>query len=163
MCSLQQRYLLCLLIFFTVFCVKTEQFTISPKQELNSDKSMVSFVPHTNFTRNTTKLHNFQQSKSTQNPLQLTNSEARGSTYSYYYISRRVWYIPLWFLIYFCFYIMGLIIRSIILHKVCCTSFLAKQRFYTQIHSRSEQLQRNSQADNSCIHQTRLTRRWSTI
>lgn len=124
MYSTQQRYLFCLLIFFTVFCMKTEQFTISPKQELNSDKSMVSFMPYTrssfNFTRNTTKLHNFQQSKSTQNPLaKLTNSEARGSTYSYYYISRRIWYIPLWFLIYFCFYIMGLIIRSIILHKVC--------------------------------------------
>lgn len=122
MCSTQQRYLFCLLIFFMGFCSKTEQFTISPKQELNSDKSMVSFVSHTNsssnFTRNATKLDNFQQHNPTQNSLQLTNSEARGATYSYYYISRRVWYIPLWFLIYFCFYIMGLIIRSIILHKV---------------------------------------------
>lgn len=109
------RFCLLVLLATTVFIMGTEQFTISPKQELNSDKSMVSFVVSKNLkTRNTTKLHNFQHS----NSLQLTKSEARGSTYSYYYISRRVWYIPLWFLIYFCLYILGLIIRSIILHKV---------------------------------------------
>ena len=50
--------------------------------------------------------------------LKESSRDVRGSTYSYYYISRRVWYIPLWFLIYFCCYILGLIIRSIILHKV---------------------------------------------
>lgn len=118
----QQRHFFCLLlIFFMGFCTKTQQFTISPKQELKSDKSMVSFVPHTNSTGSNldTKFHNFQQFN-TITAIQSVNSEARGSTYSYYYISRRVWYIPLWFLIYFCFYILGLIIRSIILHKVKC-------------------------------------------
>lgn len=148
MCVSQQRYLFCLLIFLTIFSMETGQFTISPKQELSNYKSMVSFVPHTlsssDFPRNATKLHKFQQLNTTQNPLQLTNSEARGSTYSYYYISRRVWYIPLWFLIYFCFYIMGLIIRSIILHRVCIHNHYKSTRilnFCIVLFSRSRQIQ----------------------
>uniref|UniRef100_A0A336MHL7 CSON001845 protein n=1 Tax=Culicoides sonorensis TaxID=179676 RepID=A0A336MHL7_CULSO len=87
---------------------------------------MVTFIPH-NTTQNLnsndddSKLQNFRQlNTSTKDSLTTVNnnSEARGATYSYYYISRRVWYIPLWFLFYFCFYILGLIIRSIILHRI---------------------------------------------
>lgn len=64
------------------------------------------------------RLENADQTGLNSKELVTTSNDARGSTYSYYYISRRVWYIPLWFLVYFCVYILALIIRSMILHKV---------------------------------------------
>ncbi|XP_039450109.1 uncharacterized protein LOC120429037 [Culex pipiens pallens] len=43
---------------------------------------------------------------------------ARVKNYSYYYISRTLWYVPLYFTLYFCFYVLVLILRSIARHKV---------------------------------------------
>jgi hypothetical protein len=45
-------------------------------------------------------------------------NEPRAKTYSYYYLGRKVWYIPLFFTLYFCIYVAALIIRSIGRHKV---------------------------------------------
>ncbi|XP_058056420.1 uncharacterized protein LOC131207806 [Anopheles bellator] len=42
----------------------------------------------------------------------------RLKNYSYYYISRTLWYVPLYFTLYFCFYVTALILRSIARHKV---------------------------------------------
>lgn len=38
--------------------------------------------------------------------------------YSYYYLGRKLWYIPLYFSLYFIVYIFALIVKSIIRHKV---------------------------------------------
>ncbi|XP_062551833.1 uncharacterized protein LOC134217084 isoform X2 [Armigeres subalbatus] len=43
---------------------------------------------------------------------------ARVKNYSYYYLSRTLWYVPLYFTVYFTFYILILILRSIARHKV---------------------------------------------
>ncbi|XP_055632395.1 uncharacterized protein LOC129772890 [Toxorhynchites rutilus septentrionalis] len=43
---------------------------------------------------------------------------ARVKNYSYYYISRTLWYVPLYFTLYFTFYVLILILRSIARHKV---------------------------------------------
>ncbi|XP_035794798.1 basic salivary proline-rich protein 2-like isoform X3 [Anopheles albimanus] len=42
----------------------------------------------------------------------------RLKNYSYYYLSRTLWYVPLYFTLYFTFYVAILIIRSIARHKV---------------------------------------------
>lgn len=39
-------------------------------------------------------------------------TEARGSTYSYYYISRIIYYIPLYYLFYFAIYCASVVIRT---------------------------------------------------
>lgn len=40
------------------------------------------------------------------------------TNYSYYYLGRKLWYIPLYFSIYFMLYVTALIIKSIARHKV---------------------------------------------
>ncbi|XP_050095574.1 uncharacterized protein LOC126577742 [Anopheles aquasalis] len=42
----------------------------------------------------------------------------RLKNYSYYYLSRTLWYVPLYFTLYFTFYVAILVIRSIARHKV---------------------------------------------
>ncbi|KAL7049166.1 hypothetical protein ACKWTF_003619 [Chironomus riparius] len=44
--------------------------------------------------------------------------EPRVKKYSYYYLGRKLWYIPLYFTFWFCLYVAALIIRSIGRHKV---------------------------------------------
>ncbi|XP_059616273.1 uncharacterized protein LOC132261461 [Phlebotomus argentipes] len=44
--------------------------------------------------------------------------EPRVKKYSYYYLGRKLWYIPLYFTVWFTFYVAALIIRSIARHKV---------------------------------------------
>lgn len=44
--------------------------------------------------------------------------EPRVKKYSYYYLGRKLWYIPLYFTLWFCLYVVALIIRSIGRHKV---------------------------------------------
>lgn len=45
-------------------------------------------------------------------------AEPRVKTYSYYYLGRKLWYVPLFFTLWFCFYVSALIIKSIARHKV---------------------------------------------
>lgn len=44
--------------------------------------------------------------------------EPRVKTYSYYYLGRKLWYVPLFFTLWFTFYVAALIIKSIARHKV---------------------------------------------
>lgn len=44
--------------------------------------------------------------------------EPRVKKYSYYYLGRKLWYVPLYFTLWFCLYVAALIIRSIGRHKV---------------------------------------------
>lgn len=44
--------------------------------------------------------------------------EPRVKKYSYYYLGRKLWYVPLYFTLWFCLYVTALIIRSIGRHKV---------------------------------------------
>ncbi|KAG5666265.1 hypothetical protein PVAND_014299 [Polypedilum vanderplanki] len=45
------------------------------------------------------------------------NSEARETKWSYYYMGLWTWHLPLWFLLYFVFYLVFCTIRSIYKHK----------------------------------------------
>ncbi|CAD1470058.1 unnamed protein product, partial [Heterotrigona itama] len=45
--------------------------------------------------------------------------------YSYYYIGRKLWYIPLYFSIYFIIYIAALVLKSIARHKITFPAHLA--------------------------------------
>lgn len=57
------------------------------------------------------------------------NSESpRQAPYSYYYIGRKLWYVPLYFSLYFIFYVGALIIRAIARHKVTFPSRLPTAR-----------------------------------
>ncbi|CAH2008574.1 unnamed protein product [Acanthoscelides obtectus] len=38
--------------------------------------------------------------------------------YSYYYLGRKLWYVPLYFSIYFMFYVTALILKAITRHKI---------------------------------------------
>jgi hypothetical protein len=50
--------------------------------------------------------------------LQQEKNEPRAKTYSYFYLARKVWYVPLLFTLYFLVYIAALIIRATGRHKV---------------------------------------------
>lgn len=45
-------------------------------------------------------------------------TQTRGLIHSFYYISRIIFYVPLYYQLYFCFYFLYLIYRSLYLHKV---------------------------------------------
>lgn len=45
--------------------------------------------------------------------------------YSYYYIGKKLWYIPLYFSIYFIIYIAALVLKSIARHKITFPAHLA--------------------------------------
>ncbi|CAD6999924.1 unnamed protein product [Ceratitis capitata] len=44
--------------------------------------------------------------------------EPRVKKYSYFYIGRKLWYVPLYFTVWFSFYVLWLILKSIARHKV---------------------------------------------
>jgi hypothetical protein len=54
-------------------------------------------------------------------------SEKRQQPYSYYYIGRKLWYIPLYFSLYFVIYVAALIIRAITRHKITFPDRLPQQ------------------------------------
>ena len=49
------------------------------------------------------------------------DTKARDTKYSYFYIGRWTWHIPLWFLLWFTAYIFGNVVRSIYGHAVSKT------------------------------------------
>ncbi|CAB3359917.1 Hypothetical predicted protein [Cloeon dipterum] len=55
-------------------------------------------------------------------------AEKRQQPYSYYYIGRKLWYIPLYFSLYFVIYVAALIIRAISRHKVTFPDRLPQAR-----------------------------------
>ncbi|KAK9889386.1 hypothetical protein WA026_004660 [Henosepilachna vigintioctopunctata] len=64
--------------------------------------------------------------------------------YSYYYIGRKLWYIPLYFSVYFIIYVTFLILKSIARHKI-----QFKHDFVDHHHARaSRQLTDNERIDN---------------
>jgi hypothetical protein len=55
--------------------------------------------------------------------------------YSYYFIGKKLWYIPLYFSIYFVIYIAALVLKSIARHKINFPAHLAET---VAQHKRSE-------------------------
>jgi hypothetical protein len=56
--------------------------------------------------------------------------------YSYYFIGKKLWYIPLYFSIYFIIYIAALVLKSIARHKINFPAHLADT--VATHHKRSE-------------------------
>lgn len=48
----------------------------------------------------------------------------REATYSYFYVGRWLWHIPLWFTLYFTFYVLANVFRSIYGHEVSMILFV---------------------------------------
>lgn len=46
--------------------------------------------------------------------------------YSYYYIGKKLWYLPLYFSIYFIIYIAALVLKSVARHKINFPANLAE-------------------------------------
>lgn len=46
--------------------------------------------------------------------------------YSYYFIGKKLWYVPLYFSIYFIIYIAALVLKSIARHKISFPAHLAE-------------------------------------
>lgn len=59
--------------------------------------------------------HHVEETTTTEAP---EPEEPRVKKYSYYYLGRKLWYVPLYFTLWFCLYVAALIIRSIGRHKV---------------------------------------------
>ncbi|KAG5677583.1 hypothetical protein PVAND_007332 [Polypedilum vanderplanki] len=62
--------------------------------------------------------HHHVEETTTPAPPPPAPEEPRVKKYSYYYLGRKLWYIPLYFTFWFCLYVAALIIRSIGRHKV---------------------------------------------
>ncbi|CAG9812183.1 unnamed protein product [Chironomus riparius] len=54
--------------------------------------------------------------------------DARDTRWSYYYMGRWVWHLPLWFLLYFVWYIVFCTVRSIYNHTINPDDYLRKRR-----------------------------------
>lgn len=62
--------------------------------------------------------HHHHHHEETTTTTEAPPEEPRVKKYSYYYLGRKLWYIPLYFTLWFCLYVVALIIRSIGRHKV---------------------------------------------
>jgi ribose/xylose/arabinose/galactoside ABC-type transport system permease subunit len=54
---------------------------------------------------------------STQEP-EMMDQRVNKRPYSYYFIGKKLWYIPLYFSIYFIIYVAALVLKSIARHKI---------------------------------------------
>lgn len=62
--------------------------------------------------------HHHHEEETTTTTVAPEPEEPRVKKYSYYYLGRKLWYVPLYFTLWFCLYVVALIIRSIGRHKV---------------------------------------------
>ncbi|KAF5275346.1 hypothetical protein FQR65_LT04174 [Abscondita terminalis] len=58
----------------------------------------------------------------------------RAGHYSYYYLGRKLWYIPLYFSVYFIVYVTVLILKSIARHKIQFSHYFDKGRSARQLN-----------------------------
>lgn len=58
--------------------------------------------------------------------------------YSYYFIGKKLWYIPLYFSIYFVIYIAALVLKSIARHKINLPTHLADVAHHQKRSERNE-------------------------
>lgn len=63
--------------------------------------------------------HDYHHVKVPPPPLEMMDDQrVNRRPYSYYYIGRKLWYVPLYFSIYFIIYIASLILKSVARHKI---------------------------------------------
>ncbi|XP_039951584.1 uncharacterized protein LOC120768896 [Bactrocera tryoni] len=65
--------------------------------------------------------------------------EPRVKKYSYFYIGRKLWYIPLYFTVWFSFYVLWLILKSIARHKVNLPNHYVSKRSLPDFVARETQ------------------------
>ncbi|XP_065356472.1 myb-like protein AA [Calliphora vicina] len=75
----------------------------------------------------------------TEAPLPEPPPEPRVKKYSYFYIGRKLWYIPLYFTIWFSFYVLWLILKSIARHKVNLPNHYVSRRSVNYDFSKNKQ------------------------
>ncbi|XP_073822633.1 uncharacterized protein [Musca autumnalis] len=66
--------------------------------------------------------------------------EPRVKKYSYFYIGRKLWYIPLYFTVWFSFYILWLILKSIARHKVNLPNHYVSRRSIDELPRSQEEI-----------------------
>ena len=68
--------------------------------------------------------HNHHPTTTTEEP-EMNDQRLSKRPYSYYYIGKKLWYLPLYFSIYFIIYIAALVLKSITRHKINFPASLA--------------------------------------
>ncbi|XP_043461326.1 uncharacterized protein LOC122497951 [Leptopilina heterotoma] len=69
--------------------------------------------------------HDYHKTTTTTEMPEMNDQRLSKRPYSYYYIGRKLWYIPLYFSIYFIIYIAALVLKSVARHKINFPSNLA--------------------------------------
>lgn len=64
--------------------------------------------------------------QTTKEPEMMNDQRLDKRPYSYYFIGKKLWYIPLYFSIYFIIYIAALVLKSIARHKISLPAHLAE-------------------------------------
>ncbi|KAF7998297.1 hypothetical protein HCN44_009695 [Aphidius gifuensis] len=69
--------------------------------------------------------HHMTMTTTTEEPEEMNDQRLSKRPYSYYYLGKKLWYLPLYFSIYFIIYIGALVLKSIARHKINFPSTLA--------------------------------------
>uniref|UniRef100_A0A1B0FQ45 Uncharacterized protein n=1 Tax=Glossina morsitans morsitans TaxID=37546 RepID=A0A1B0FQ45_GLOMM len=87
----------------------------------------------------------YHTTTTTQAPPPEPPPEPRVKKYSYFYIGRKLWYIPLYFTVWFTFYVLWLILKSIARHKVNLPNHYVNRRSLENYDLRKTQQNRIDQ------------------
>ncbi|XP_003398115.3 uncharacterized protein LOC100646473 isoform X1 [Bombus terrestris] len=68
-------------------------------------------------------------------PPEMNDQRLNKRPYSYYYVGKKLWYVPLYFSIYFIIYIAALVLKSIARHKITFPAHLADAVAHTRSYS----------------------------
>lgn len=72
------------------------------------------------------EFHHHHHHRSTTPEPEMNDQRLDKRPYSYYFIGKKLWYIPLYFSIYFIVYIAALVLKSIARHKITFPAHLAE-------------------------------------
>ncbi|KAG5677582.1 hypothetical protein PVAND_007331 [Polypedilum vanderplanki] len=112
---------LVLILIIIVSCVNSKN--ISTNETTIITTSIAPLLTTSNELKNSSNMHHNKI-----NAVIPRNSEARETKWSYYYMTLWTYNAPLWFLLYFVFYLAFCTIRSIYNHHVDPDDFLRKRR-----------------------------------
>lgn len=118
MMNLSTQFNSLVLVLITLQVARNEAAKIShsvSSKALSDESSSVEKIPSPISDRGL-KLKQEESSISTE--LEARNQETRETKYSYFYLGRWTWHIPLWFTLWFSFYVFWNVIRAILGHTV---------------------------------------------
>lgn len=118
MMNLSTQFNSLVLVLITLQVARNEAAKIShsvSSKALSDESSSVEKIPSPISDRG---LELKQEESSISTELEARNQETRETKYSYFYLGRWTWHIPLWFTLWFSFYVFWNVIRAILGHTV---------------------------------------------